>query len=103
MGLRKYVRQAKPTQENKVNHVRKVQIACEAVEKLPQEKQLNIDSLVSSEKATDATELYEAAGTIVALYGLKLTKANLDTAMGHPEFSPIAKDWFKNFLEKVEL
>ena len=99
MGLRKYVRQAKPTQENKVNHVRKVQIACEAVEKLPQEKQLNIDSLVSAEKATDATELYEAAGTIVALYGLKLTKANLDAAMGHPEFSPIAKDWFKNFLK----
>ena len=99
MGLRKYVRQAKPTQENKVDYVRKVQIACEAVEKLPQEKQLNIDSLVSAEKATDATELYEAAGTIVALYGLKLTKANLDAAMGHPEFSPIAKEWFKKFLE----
>ena len=71
----------------------------ESVSKLPQEKQIDVDSLVSAEKATDATELYEAAGTIVALYGLKLTKANLDAAMGHPEFSPIAKDWFKNFLE----
>ena len=71
----------------------------EVVEKLPQEKQLNIDSLVSAEKATDATELYEAAGTIVALYGLKLTKANLDAAMTHPEFSTIAKDWFNNFLK----
>lgn len=71
----------------------------EVVGKLPQEKQLNIDSLVSAEKATDATELYEAAGTIVALYGLKLTKANLDAAMTHPEFSTIAKDWFNNFLK----
>ncbi len=91
--------QLNPVHKNKINHVDKVQVLWEAVEKLPQEKQLNIDSLVSAEKATDATELYEAAGTIVALYGLKLSKSNFDDAMSHPEFSPIAKTWFNNFLK----
>ena len=100
MSLQKYVRQVKPRNESYIPPVDRVQnFLHESVSKLPQEKQIDVDSLVSAEKATDATELYEAAGTIVALYGLKLTKANLDAAMGHPEFSPIAKDWFKNFLE----
>tara|TARA_B100000900_G_scaffold66960_1_gene52163 strand:- start:479 stop:2284 length:1806 start_codon:yes stop_codon:yes gene_type:complete len=99
MGLRKYVRQAKPTQENKVNYVSKVQIACEAVEKLPQEKQLNIDSLVSAESSPVPTQMYEAAGTMVALHGSNLSKSNLDATMGHPEFSPVAKKWIEEFLK----
>ena len=100
MSLQKYVRQVKPRNESYIPPVDRVQnFLHESVSKLPQDKEIDVDSLVSAEKATDATELYEAAGTIVALYGLKLTKANLDAAMGHPEFSPIAKDWFKNFLE----
>ena len=100
MSLQKYVRQVKPRNESYIPPVDRVQnFLHESVSKLPQDKEIDVDSLVSAEKATDATELYEAAGTIVALYGLKLTKANLDAAMGHPEFSPIAKYWFKNFLE----
>ena len=100
MSLQKYVRQVKPRNESYIPPVDRVQnFLHESVSKLPQDKEIDVDSLVSAEKATDATELYEAAGTIVALYGLKLTKANLDAAMGHPEFSPIAKDWFKKFLE----
>ena len=100
MSLQKYVRQVKPRNESYIPPVDRVQnFLHESDSKLPQDKEIDVDSLVSAEKATDATELYEAAGTIVALYGLKLTKANLDAAMGHPEFSPIAKDWFKNFLE----
>ena len=100
MSLQKYVRQVKPRNESYIPPVDRVKnFLNEYVSKLPQDKEIDVDSLVSAEKATDATELYEAAGTIVALYGLKLTKANLDAAMGHPEFSPIAKDWFKNFLE----
>ena len=100
MSLQKYVRQVKPRNESYIPPVDRVQnFLHESVSKLPQDKEIDVDSLVSAEKATDATELYEAAGTIVALYGLKLTKANLDAAMGHPEFSPIAKDWFKNFLD----
>ena len=96
MSLNRYVRQLKPIQNNKVNYVQQVQ---EAVEKLPQEKQLNIDTLVSGEKSTVATQLYEAAGTIVALYGLKLGKGDLEKGMGHPEFSPVAKKWFNEFLK----
>ena len=100
MSLQKYVRQVKPRNESYIPPVDRVQnFLHESVSKLPQDKEIDVDSLVSAEKATDATELYEAAGTIVALYGLKLTKANLDAAMGNPEFSPIAKYWFKNFLE----
>ena len=100
MSLQKYVRQVKPRNESYIPPVDRVQnFLHESDSKLPQDKEIDVDALVSAEKATDATELYEAAGTIVALYGLKLTKANLDAAMGHPEFSPIAKDWFKNFLE----
>lgn len=96
MSLKGYVKQLRPIQENKVNYVQQVQ---EAVEKLPQEKQLNIDALVSGEKSTVATQLYEAAGTIVALYGLELNKGNLEKGMGHPEFSPVAKKWFNEFLK----
>ena len=96
MSLTGYVKQLRPIQENKVNYVQQVQ---EAVEKLPQEKQLNIDSLVSGEKSTVATQLYEAAGVIVALHGLKLSKGNLEKSMGHPEFSPVAKKWFNEFLK----
>lgn len=96
MSLKGYVKQLRPIQENKVNYVQQVQ---EAVEKLPQEKQLNIDALVSGEKSTVATQLYEAAGTIVALYGIKLSKGNLEKGMGHPEFSPVAKKWFNEFLK----
>ena len=96
MSLNRFVRQLNPIKENKVNYVQQVQ---EAVEKLPQEKQLNIDTLVSGEKSTVATQLYEAAGTIVALYGLKLNKGNLEKGMEHDEFSPVAKKWFNEFLK----
>ena len=96
MSLRGYVKQLRPIQENKVNYVQQVQ---EAIEKLPQEKQLNIDALVSGEKSTVATQLYEAAGIIVARYGLKLSKGDLEKGMGHPEFSPVAKKWFNEFLK----
>ena len=72
MSLNRYVRQLKPIQNNKVNYVQQVQ---EAVEKLPQEKQLSVDSLVASDKKY-RTPMYEAAGTIVALYGLKIKKTD---------------------------
>ena len=47
----------------------------EVVAKLPQEKQIDVDSLVSAEDSTVATEMYEAAGVIVGMQGLKLTSA----------------------------
>ena len=46
MSLNRYVRQLKPIQKNKVNYVKQVQAA---VKKLPQEKQLNIETLVSGD------------------------------------------------------
>ena len=35
----------------------------------------------------------------MARFGLKLNKGNLEKAMGHDEFSPVAKEWFNQFLK----
>jgi len=99
MALQKYVRQLRPIQENYVDHVDRVQtLLREAVEKLPQEKELSVDSLVASDTKY-RTPMYEAAGTIVALYGLKISKSNLEEAMKHGEFHPDAKVWINDFLK----
>ena len=96
MSLNRYVRQLKPIQNNKVNYVQQVQ---EVVEKLPQEKQLSVDSLVASDKKY-RTPMYEAAGTIVALVGKKpITKTDMEQAMKHKEFSSKAKEWIDDFLK----
>jgi len=98
--LRKFVRQLRPTQEKYVAPVNKVQtLFTEVVAKLPQEKQIDVDSLVQAEKSTVATQLYEAAGVIVGMKGLKLTSTNLTNVMGHKQFSPIAKTWIEDFFK----
>jgi len=98
--LRKFVRQLRPTQEKYVAPVLKIQsLFTEVVAKLPQEKQIDVDSLVQAEKSTVATQLYEAAGVIVGMKGLKLTSTDLTNVMGHKQFSPIAKTWIEDFFK----
>jgi hypothetical protein len=99
--LQKYVRQLKkPVQEKYVAPVNKVQtLFTEVVAKLPQEKQIDVDSLVSAEDSTVATEMYEAAGVIVGIAGLKLSGQKISDVMGRGEFSPTAKKWIENFLK----
>ena len=50
--------------ENKVavDHVNRIQNIFEKVEKLPQDKELDVDSLVQAEKSNVSTQMYEAAG-----------------------------------------
>ena len=98
--LSKSVRQLRPTQEKYVAPIIKIQsLLNEAVSKEPQEKQIDVDSLVSAEKSTVATQLYEAAGVIVGMEGLKLTSAKLTNVMSHKQFSPIAKTWIEDFFK----
>ena len=96
MTLQKYVKQLRPRDEVAVNHVHRIQ---EAVSKLPQEKQIDVDSLVSAEESVVATQMYEAAGVIVGMKGLKLTGADLKKVMSHDQFSPKAKTWIEDFLK----
>ena len=98
--LRKFVRQLRPTQEKYVAPVLKIQsLFTEVVAKLPQEKQIDVDSLVSAEDSTVATEMYEAAGVIVGIAGLKLSSQKISSVMSNSEFSPTAKKWIENFLK----
>ena len=50
----------------------------EAVSKETQTPELNVDALISSEKANITTQILESGAVLVALYGRKLTKASLD-------------------------
>ena len=100
MSLQKYVRQVKPRNESYIPPVDRVQnFLHESVSKLPQEKQIDVDSLVSAENSTVATEMYEAAAVIVGMVGLKLSGQKMSTVMGNSEFSPTAKKWIENFLK----
>ena len=100
MSLQKYVRQVKPRNESYIPPVDRVQnFLHESVSKLPQEKQIDVDSLVSAEDSTVATQIYEAAAVIVGMEGLKLTGQKMSTVMGNSEFSPTAKKWIENFLK----
>ena len=72
----------------------------EAVSKEVDEKELNVDKLVSAENETLATQVFESAATIVALEGKSLSSSKLDTAMSHPEFSKDAKTWITSFLKQ---
>ena len=100
MSLQKYVRQIKPRNESYIPPVDRVQnFLHESVSKLPQEKQIDVDSLVSAENSTVATEMYEAAAVIVGMVGLKLSGQKMSTVMGNSEFSPTAKKWIENFLK----
>ena len=72
--MRQFVKQLRPRNESYTPPVEKVQdFLKEAVSELPQEKVIDVDSLVQVEKSTVATQLYEAAGVIVGMKGLKLT------------------------------
>jgi len=100
MSLRGYVRQLRPITEKYISPVDKVQtLFTEVIEKLPQEKQIDVDSLVSAEDSTVATEMYEAAGVIVGMAGLKLSSQKISSVMSNSEFSPTAKKWIENFLK----
>ena len=100
MSLQKYVRQVSPRNESYIPPVDRVQnFLHESVSKLPQEKQIDVDSLVSAEDSTVATQIYEAAAVIVGMEGLKLTGQKMSTVMGNSEFSPTAKKWIENFLK----
>ena len=100
MSIRTHVRKLRPIRESYIPPVEKVQsFLKEAVSELPQEKIIDVDSLVSAEKSTDATQVYEAAGVIVGMAGSKLSGQKLSTVMNHGEFSPIAKKWIENFLK----
>ena len=99
-NLNQYIRQLHPRAELYVDHVDRIQdLLVESVAKLPQDKEIDVDSLVQAEKSTVATQLYEAAGVIVGMEGSKLTSANLTNVMGHKQFSPIAKTWIEDFLK----
>ena len=98
--MRQFVQQLRPRNETYTPPVEKVQdFLKEAVSELPQEKVIDVDSLVSAEKSTDATQVYEAAGVIVGMAGSKLSSQKLSTVMSHREFSPKAKTWIENFLK----
>ena len=100
MSLQKYVRQVKPRNESYISPVDRVQnFLHESVSKLPQEKQIDVDSLVSAEDSTVATQMYETAAVIVGMRGLKLTGDDLKKVMSHDQFSPKAKTWIEDFLK----
>ena len=101
MSLQGYLRQVKPRlTESHVPHVDKIQtLFTEAVSKLPQDKELDVDSLVSAEDSTVATELYEAAGVMVGMVGLKLSSQKMSSVINNNQFSPIAKKWIEDFLK----
>jgi hypothetical protein len=99
MKLQKYVEQLRPRDKVAVNHVDRIQNIFEKVEKLPQDKELDVDSLVQAEKSNVSTQMYEAAGVIVGMQGLKLTGANLKKVMEEDQFSPEAKTWIEDFLK----
>ena len=101
MSLQVYLRQVKPRlTESYVPHVDKIQtLFTEAVSKLPQDKEIDVDSLVSAEDSTVATELYEAAGVIVGMAGLKLSSQKMSTVINNNQFSPTAKTWIEDFLK----
>jgi len=100
MSLQGYLRQISPIQESQVNHLEKIQkLLSEKVAKLPQEKGLDVDSLVSAEGSPVPTQMYEAAGVIVGMVGKDLNKSKLTKVMGHNQFSPIAKKWIEDFLK----
>jgi hypothetical protein len=71
----------------------------ESVAKLPQDKEIDVDSLVQAEDSTVATQMYEAAGVIVGMEGLNLNGKKLTNVMKHKQFSPIAKKWIEDFLK----
>jgi len=71
----------------------------EAVSKEVDEKELNVDKLVSAENETLATQIFESAATIVALEGKTLSGSKLEAAMAHAEFSKDAKKWITKFLQ----
>ena len=98
MKLQKYVEQLRPRDKVAVDHVNRIQNIFEKVEKLPQDKELDVDSLVQAEKSNVSTQMYEAAGVIVGMQGLKLTGADLKKVMSHDQFSPKAKTWIEDFL-----
>ena len=99
MSLRKFVYQVRPIEETYIAPMNKVHnFLTDAVTKLPQEEKLDIDSLVSAEDATTATQMYETAAVMVAMGGLKLTKSKFKSVMSHKQFSPTAKEWIDNFL-----
>jgi len=100
MSLQGYLRQISPIQESQVNHLEKIQkLLSEKVAKLPQEKGLDVDTLVQAEESSVSTQMYEAAGVIVGMEGKNLTKSKLTNVMGHNQFSPIAKAWIEDFLK----
>ena len=100
MSLQQYVRQVKPRNETYTPPIDKIQkYFDESVEKLPQDKEIDVDSLVSAEKSAVSTQMYEAAGVIVGMEGLELTGEKLTNVMSHKQFSPIAKKWIEDFLK----
>ena len=100
MPLQQYVRQVKPRNESYTPHVDKIQnFLHESVAKLPQDKEIDVDSLVSADESSVSTQMYEAAGVIVGMVGLKLTSQKLTTIMSHKQFSPKAKNWIEDFLK----
>jgi hypothetical protein len=100
MSFRQSMSQLRPAHTQKVDLVEKVQsLLTEAANKLPKNKEIDVDSLVSSEDSTVATEMYEAAGVIVAMVGLKLSIPKVSKVMNNSEFSPTAKNWITNFLK----
>jgi len=100
MSLRRSIEQLRPARTQKVDYVDRVQtLLREAVEKLPNDKEIDVDSLVSAEDSTVATQMYESAGVIVGMKGLNLNGKKLTSVMSHKQFSPVAKKWIENFLK----
>ena len=99
-NLNHYVRQLRPRTESHTPHVDRIQdlFINETVAKLPQEKEIDVASLVSAENSSISTQMYETAGVIVGMQGLKLTGADLKKVMSHDQFSPKAKTWIEDFL-----
>jgi len=99
MQIQEAVRQLRPRVQLE-RPLDKVQnFVSEAAGKLPQEKVIDVDALVSALDSTDATQMYETAAVIVGMVGLNLNGQKLNTIMSHPQFSPIAKKWINEFLK----
>jgi len=97
--LQPYVRQVNPRNETYTPPIDKIQkYFDESVAKLPQDKELDVDSLVSAEDSNIATAMYETAAVMIAMEGLKLNKSKFETVMKHNEIDSIAKKWIKDFL-----
>ena len=103
MSLNPYVRQLRPRNESYIPPIDKVQGLFEfsvLFETDREEKNLDIDSLISSLNAVTKTQILESGAVLVGLYGKDFSKDKIISGMGHPQFSPVAKREIDKLIKK---